>query len=579
MCVSLRAAAGGLIFLLGLTLPAGAQALSNLLSFNQANGKDPRGGLVAGNDGFFYGTTSQGGTANAGTVFRLDPQTGGLSTLVHFRGANGRSPESALVDGNDGFFYGTTAEGGQHNRGTVFRVAPGGDFSTVAHFDADDGRRPGALILGSDGDLYGVTAGDFGTVFKVTPNDRVVTLVRFTRVNGEYPETLMQSSVDGHFYGTTRWGGAAGFGTVFRMEVSGDAGQLTVLNSFDGANGRTPHGDLLEDGEGNLFGTTIYGGSLGPSPRGNVYRITPEGTLVSLAEFRSSDGRYPTAGLILGRDGNFYGTTSEGGTGNAGTVFRCTPDGHIGNVAVFTRPVGSSPDGKLLQDSAGNLYGVTRLGGASGAGAVFKVNLSRFFDEPVPVIDSELAASGTVGTAFSYTITASGSPTSFGAAGLPVGLVVDDSTGEISGTPLLAGTFTITLSATNAVGTASADLTIIIAPDSVTRLRMVPAKRKATVGKKVKMVLVVSNDAVKAAPVTVRLLLADKELPEMIAFEAKPKKKPRQKAKVTRKKFEFVIPEGTPAGRTTLTAELVGMADPAKSRARSVLTVRLPKKL
>jgi uncharacterized repeat protein (TIGR03803 family) len=362
------------------TPPNPAEGLTNLFSFDQRNGKDPMGGLVAGDDGYLYGTTARGGIHDAGTVFRIS--TGGeLITLVEFNGANGRSPEAALVDGGDGYFYGTTASGGLHNRGTVFRIRPDGEFATVAHFGSVDGSKPGTLVLARDGDLYGTTFGsgsDQGTIFKVTPDNQIVTLVRFNGANGTHPETLMQSRHDGFFYGTTRLGGQSNFGTVFRMDASGE---LTVLASFSGPDGRTPHGHLLEDDDGNLYGATIYGGAAG---QGFLYKLSPGGVLEALADFRDSEGRYPVAGLVGDQEGNLYGTASEGGK-SSGILFRFgVADRRLSTLAVFNSQIGTSPSGRLVRDSQGNLYGTTRTGGTQGGhGAIFRFLTSKQDTDPV----------------------------------------------------------------------------------------------------------------------------------------------------------------------------------------------------
>lgn len=560
----------GVIFGLCSSQPVYAQALSNIFSFEQSNGKDPRGGLIAGSDGYFYGTTFEGGAGNAGTVFRLDPQTSELVTLAHFSGANGRGPAAPLVEGGDGYFYGTTTAGGQHNLGTVFRITPGGELATVAHFNVGDGNKPGTLILATDGDLYGVTFGDFGTVFRVTPENQIVTLVRFDGSNGEHPETLRQGSLDGYFYGTTRRGGSEGYGTVFRTDASGE---LTLLASFDESNGRTPHGELVEDDRGDFYGTTIYGGSF---RRGTVFRIDGARAVMSVAEFSGSTGRYPAAGLIFrGSDRSFFGTTSDGGTGS-GTFFRLGDGGQIATLATFSPSVGSSPSGGLVQDGEGNFYGTTRFGGAGGHGAVFKFSMP--VQRLAPVITSSLHLSGKVGTQFEYQIAADNEPAGFDLIGdLPEGLVWDEEIGTISGVPLIAGTFPVSVTAFNTAGFDQADLEIIIAPDSVTRLKLLPARRKVTAGRKVKMTLLVSNNSLEAEPVTVRLRWDGNtiaELPMLPEFEAKPKKRPRHKAKATRLKFEFILSEAAPAGQTILIAEVVGLTDSAAGRASSTFTVR-----
>ena len=143
----------------------------------------------------------------------------------------------------------------------------------------------------------------------------------FTGTNdGGYPEAALVQGSDGNFYGTTSGGGINGYGTVFKMSITG---LLTSLYSFTGANdGGYPRAELVQGNDGSLYGTTTNGGTKNV---GTVFQISTNGAYTGLYSFTGGDdGAYPNAGLVQGSDGSFYGTTSSGGTNNSGTVFRLT---------------------------------------------------------------------------------------------------------------------------------------------------------------------------------------------------------------------------------------------------------------
>ncbi len=193
-------------------------------------------------------------------------------TLVNFNGTNGANPYAALVQGLDGNFYGTTEFGGPTSAGTVFKVTPSGLLSTLYTFAAfSDGCNPASgLVLGSDGNFYGTTATcggtssgcpfGCGTVFKITPAGELTTVHTFNSTDGYQPEAPMIEGANGNFYGTTELGGSSGYGTIFEMTR---AGTLTTLHSFAGypADGAYPTAGLVQLANGVLFGTTERGGS------------------------------------------------------------------------------------------------------------------------------------------------------------------------------------------------------------------------------------------------------------------------------------------------------------------------------
>jgi uncharacterized repeat protein (TIGR03803 family) len=249
----------------------------NTLSSFASNGSFPHASLVLGSDGSLYGTTEESGTGGQGTVFRMT--TGGQFTrLASFPGPFvmpqiGAFPDTALVEGNPGVFYGTTINGA-NNSGTIYVATSAGSLSLLYTFSATDGNG-----LNSDGS---------------TPNDLVY-------------------GSDGNLYGTTSGGGTHGAGTVFKITTSGS---FTTLVSFDGVQGGRPMAGLVEGSDHNFYGTTTNGGA---ANSGIVFKITSSGTLTVLAPL-NADIAAPSK-LVQGTDGKFYGTGQAAGATNAGCVF------------------------------------------------------------------------------------------------------------------------------------------------------------------------------------------------------------------------------------------------------------------
>ncbi len=245
-------------------------------------------------------------------------------------GSDGAYPYAGLVT-NSGKLYGTTYIGGATNQGTVFEMTPGGGKAVLYSFrGGSDGAYPyAALIADKNGNLYGTTffggPAGIGTVFKVTPGGQESVLYGFQNVNdGANPSSGVIIDAQGNLYGTTPGGGTVGVGTVFKVTPYGTE---TVLYTFQGGNnGEYPSAGLIADAAGNMYGTT---GNGGPTGNGVVFKVTPGGAQTVLYSFKGllvGDGTYPT-GLVADSRGNMYGTTSYGGAANKGTVFKLTPGG------------------------------------------------------------------------------------------------------------------------------------------------------------------------------------------------------------------------------------------------------------
>jgi uncharacterized repeat protein (TIGR03803 family) len=408
----------------------------------------PYAGLVQASDGNFYGTTSCcGGGPSVGSVFKLTP-SGSLTTLYTFCSdfgacADGSYPFGALVQGTDGNFYGTTQQGGNASgNGTVFKITPSGSLTTLYTFcsqtNCADGSQPyDGLVQGTDGNFYGATtaggdANGDGTVFKITPSGSLTTLYTFCSqmncTDGAGPNSGLVQGTDGNFYGTTvlggntNNGGTYGNGTVFQITPSGS---LTTLYSFcvqtNCTDGDSPDSGLVQGTDGNFYGTTRAGGNDNNSNaqgNGTVFKITSSGSLTTLYNFCSqtgcTDGSVPHANLVLGTDGNFYSTTSEGGNAyQGGTVFKVTSSGSLTTLYSFCTqalcPDGNSPESGLIQGVDGTFYGTTYGGGSyiydstSGYGTVYELAVAPVLAGPVQLSLSP----GTVpaGTTFSLTYT------------------------------------------------------------------------------------------------------------------------------------------------------------------------------
>jgi uncharacterized repeat protein (TIGR03803 family) len=380
-----------------------AQTFTSLLSFDGRDGGNPNAGLVQGTDGNFYGTTYDN------TVFKITP-SGTLTTLHTFHTTDGANPYASLILGTNGNFYGTTNTGGANGSGTVFSITAGGKLKTLHSFNGTDGASPFAgVVQGTDGNFYGTTlyggtkcGGTCGTVFKITPSGKLKTLHNFTDgADGAVPYAGLVQGTDGKFYGTTeQGGGTTGSGTVFSITASG---KLTTLYTFcsqtNCTDGRWPRGTMVQGTDGNFYGTTYYGGTNGSY--GTVFNITPGGTLTTLHSFDFfTDGADPNAGVVEGTDGNFYGTTDQGGvngSGDYGTAFSITPSGTLATLYSFCSQSnctdGAAPSG-LVQGTDGNFYGTTANGGTNGGyGTVFALSVGLG-----PFVETS-PASGVVGAA------------------------------------------------------------------------------------------------------------------------------------------------------------------------------------
>jgi len=306
------------------------------------------------------------------------------SVLYSFKdGPDGVYPATGVVADAAGNLYGSTLYGGAFGWGTVFKISKGVETVLYGFTGKADGAYPGGLFIDSAGNIYGTTqAGGnsgcdhgCGTVFRLSPTGQKTTLHRFTRsaTDGWGPTSGLVQDAQGNFYGTTEYGGTIGAGTVFKLDT---AGKETVLYSFTGGSGGSdgsgPNGVIL-DSAGNLYGTTAYGGE---KNFGTVFKLDTAGKETVLYAFNGgTDGENPLSNPVRDATGNLYGTTNIGGAGASGTIFRVDPSGSESILYSFQKPGDGAYPGDLILD-AGNLYGNTEMGGRSGDGAVFEFSLA-----------------------------------------------------------------------------------------------------------------------------------------------------------------------------------------------------------
>ncbi len=399
-----------------------------------ADGANPKGHLIQAKDGNFYGLTYSGGANNVGTIFKITP-TGTFTVLRSLNKAtDGGNSYSSLTEGKDGNLYGLTYWGGTYNFGTIFKIAPSGaSFAVVRHLNstADGGSPQSDMIVGSDGNFYGNCYGGGtygnGTIFKLTTAGVYTVLHHLaSSKDGGVPYGNLMQNTDGFLYGLNRTGGANTAGTVFKMSTTGT---YTVLHSFVSATeGTIPNGGLVRGNDNNLYGMTS---TAGPGLFGTAFKVTTAGALTVLASFwgaatgnspletmakgkdsayygtnstggvynygtifkicggktttlfsfnRNANGGLPKGSLIQATDGNFYGMASEGGTYGHGTIFKITPSGSYTVIRHLSSPTdGGYPQGGLIQLADGNLYGMTNSGGTNSGGTIFKITTTGTF--------------------------------------------------------------------------------------------------------------------------------------------------------------------------------------------------------
>ena len=370
---------GGVVFRMD---PVGNETV--LHSFSGEDGVEPYGGVIGDGAGNLYGTTFYGGASNNGVVYKLDAK-GNETVLYNFTGgADGGEPQVGVIRDAEGNLYGTTLFGGggdcPYGCGVVFKLDAAGQQSVLHTFtggaDGANGYADPGLICDEEGNLYGTTSNgggpaSAGVVFELDPGGQESVLYTFPGASdGANPNAGVIGDGKGNLFGTTYSGGPANAGVVYQLDATGHE---TILYRFTGgADGANPNAGVIRDAEGNLYGTTVYGG-IG---YGVLYQVNAAGMETVLHAFTGGpDGANPYAGVIRDSEGNLYGTTSAGGFANAGVLYKVNAAGNETVLYFFLGgPDGSGPRAGVIRDMAGNLYGTTVNGGASSAGVVYELH-------------------------------------------------------------------------------------------------------------------------------------------------------------------------------------------------------------
>ena len=404
MAIGLIAGSMLLVSLLA-TAAAQAQTMTVLHSFTGgADGSSPRAGVALDRAGNVYGVTPYGGSrmgncggiGGCGVVYRAAPRNGAwiFTPLYIFQGGeDGAEPWSTVTVGPDGALYGTTLIGGgsgcSNSCGTVFRLAPSAQFCHMAlcpwtetiiyHFATDPnglGLPFGGVIFDAAGNLYGIAGGSANggcAVYKLSPSGGSWTLSVLYNLQAATDGTLSMATpamdAAGNLYGTTTFGGANGYGTVFELVHSAGGYTFNLLYTFTGSNdGGDPTAGVAVDAAGNVFGDTAFGGG--------VFELTRSGSEWNYSVIVPFVGGLEPP-ISLDSAGNIYGTGNADGTHGLGSVFKLTYSNGVWTHNIIYSFGGGDggvlPLSSVAFDSNGNLYGTTNYGGSGGAGTVWQL--------------------------------------------------------------------------------------------------------------------------------------------------------------------------------------------------------------
>jgi uncharacterized repeat protein (TIGR03803 family) len=355
-------------------------------SFNGADGDRPstEPPLAPGPLGTLFGVTMLGGATGEGALFFLDARDR-FHLVESFSAGGGRGwmPNSVFFS-EFGQLYGTTAFGGAYECGTAFRVTLTGQVNTIHSFDCVDGNQPSGRVVARDGFFYGSTGFGggvgAGNVYRLAPAGDITVL---------HEVQQLFSNEAGMYWGLTRGlndeliGATMGYdvgdfhGVVFKVDASGSK---AILHTFEGGtDGSRPTSTPVVTADGTVYGTTMAGGI---HDAGTLYRITPQGDYSVVHTFGGTEGlenhpAVPFGGVVLGRNGNLYGTTTNGGRDSYGTIYEFEPSsGEFRVLYQFTGDGGfANPQGGLVERGRGTFYGMTGAGGAFGLGTIYKIRV------------------------------------------------------------------------------------------------------------------------------------------------------------------------------------------------------------
>ena len=290
--------------------------------FNPPGGTVAVGGLTLAKDGLYYGINAGGGLHGLGNVFKMK-QGGGLTVLHAFDGSSAcANPWSPPIQSVHGDFYGAARGDGYIYLGCIYRITKSGQFTVLRSFvpyGLDGGLPSVPLVQGSDGYFYGTTGwngtNNVGVIFRMSSAGEYKVLHNFGDGRGDYPSAPLIEAKDGNFYSVATSGGTHGGGVVFKITRQG---AYSVLHNFGGRDGWIPTGGLVQATDGNFYGTTQSGGTAGV---GVLYRVSPAGDFAILHNFDGTTGTNPENTLLQHTNGILYGTAEEGGHAGKGTFF------------------------------------------------------------------------------------------------------------------------------------------------------------------------------------------------------------------------------------------------------------------
>jgi len=365
---------------------------TKLVDFDNTDGAGPHGSLMQASDGKLYGMTAEGGSNGYGVIFCFDPVSSTYTKLKDFDGINGAGPFGSLVEADNGKLYGMTAIGGSSDLGVIFSFDPSSStYSKLKDFNGTTGALPyGSLIQASDGKLYGMTqyggssyqpAVNYGAgvIFSFDPSSSTYTKLKdFDGTNGGSPTGSLMQASDGKLYGMTP-------GVIFSFDASSST--YTKLMDFFLNDGFNAFGSLIQANDGKLYGMTYSGGSSYKHDEndgdGVIFSFDPSSsTYTKLKDFdEETTGFHPHGTLMQANDGKIYGMTSQGteGVPDRGVIFSIHPSSLTYTVLNnFSRSINEDgvSSGNLLQASDGKLYGMTSDGGNSGHGVIFSFDPS-----------------------------------------------------------------------------------------------------------------------------------------------------------------------------------------------------------
>jgi uncharacterized repeat protein (TIGR03803 family) len=354
--------ADGLVFSIN---PDGS-AFTAIKTFTTNLGDYPVGSLVLKNDQDLFGMLSGSNLTNEGTFFQIHIPTVQYTTLFTLQSPTGRSPRNELVRGVNGRLFGIAIEGGPNNQGSIFSIKDDGtDYQMIYAFQSIERASFGSLLPNGDGRMFGMTgfggATHAGTIFQINEDGSgFSTLHEFDFSDGGYPNANLIKTTGGELLGMTQSGGQFGYGTIFKIGTNGTG--FSKIYDFDGTNGATPKGSLIQGSDGMLYGMTYQGGT---GNKGVIFKISTGGSaFAKLMDFNGTNGAYPQGNLMEeSTTHSLFGMAEQ-------TVFRINKDG-TGYSKLLT--TNGSMTGTLIEVPNGYLYGIYPFGGPEGVGTIFKM--------------------------------------------------------------------------------------------------------------------------------------------------------------------------------------------------------------